>query len=233
MEMAGGLSHVTVLHRRSITACLSHHAGNAAGPPPRRLDRVFQITMRGCHAVARPPIGPGPAAVLPLAGVGACLALGIRRRLKRAKVTTGAVDGILARADPWLDDAGAPYPRDTASRLDRRYDILLQPAHRRSAGRRRIGEAPGPAAVVALATRRADRRIAVWHGRAGEISARPVITGLRQNRRCRRERRDHCQCNAEDDCAHRAAFAAWNMIRKKPALGLDPRVPSGFPPSRS
>ena len=65
----------------------------------------------------------------------------------------------------------------------RRHDLALEPAHRRAARGGRIGEAPGPAAVLAVATRGADGGIAVRNGGAGKIAPRPVITRLRIGRR--------------------------------------------------
>ena len=52
LDMAVGLAAVAVFHRGEVMpdrrrGALSHHAGNAARPMARRLDRLLEITTRG------------------------------------------------------------------------------------------------------------------------------------------------------------------------------------------
>ena len=109
MEVAVGATHLAFLHSGAVgiaatTKLLAHHPGNAARPPARRLDRFLQIAVRGGDAVAGAPVGPGAAAVVGLAGIGAGLALGVGRRLERFVIAAIAVDGIFEVADLRLDD---------------------------------------------------------------------------------------------------------------------------------
>src|SRR6202040_3066530 len=126
---------------------------------PWRLDRVLEVAVRDRHAVARPAIGKGAAAVLGLAGVGAGRGLGIGLRFERAVIAAEAIDGKFEVAGARLDDAGAAHARHAASRLHAGHDVALEPAHRRAARGRRIGETPGPAASLVLAARGTDRGI--------------------------------------------------------------------------
>src|SRR5580692_2869361 len=142
----------------------------------RRRDFLFEKTMRDRDAVAGPAIGPGPAAVFGFARIGAGFALGIHRRFEGAVIAAIAINGKLKLAHFGLDDAGTTYARDAAARLLGRHDLALEPAHRRAARGGRIGEAPGPAAALAVATGGADGGIAVRNGGAAKITPRPVIT---------------------------------------------------------
>src|ERR1700685_3301470 len=120
--------------------------------------------MRGGDAVTRPAIGPGPATLLGLAGIGAGFALRIGRRLERPVIAAEAIDRIFDGACLWLDHAGAADAGDAAGRLRRRHHVALEKAHRRRPGPGRIGKAPGFAVLLALAAAGTDRRIAVRHG---------------------------------------------------------------------
>src|SRR5580704_1653212 len=184
---------------------LPHHARNTARPVPWRLDRVLEVAVRDRYAVARPAIGPGAAAVLGLAGVDAGCGLGIRLRFERPVIAAKAVDGIFEVAGARLDDAGAAHARHAAARFHARYHIALEPAHRRAARGRRVGEAPGPAASLVFAAGGADRRIAVRHAGVRIIAARPVEARLRKRGRDDRSCRG-CEPNgdAHDDRPHHA-----------------------------
>ena len=85
--------------------------------------------MRGGRAVTRPAIGPGPAALLALAGIGASLTLGVWRA-RSSVITAEAVDRIFDGAGPRLDYAGAAYARHAATRLCPRHHLALEKAHR-------------------------------------------------------------------------------------------------------
>src|ERR1700680_588347 len=104
---------------------LSHHSGNAARPGTRRLDHVLEITVRGCRAIALAPIGPGAAARVTLASLGAGLAVRVGSGLEILVVAADAVDRVFEFAKPRLDDAGAAHARHAAARLHGRRDLVL------------------------------------------------------------------------------------------------------------
>src|SRR6185437_9106719 len=73
---------VTVFYRGPVTAesrprALAHHARDAARPLARQLDLALEVAARGIGAVAGPPVGPGAAAGVGLAGLRAGRALWI------------------------------------------------------------------------------------------------------------------------------------------------------------
>src|SRR5205085_3629035 len=106
-------------------------------------------------------------ALLALAGGFAGRAGGIGVHVHVAQVSAGAVDRELDRPAFALEHARALHARDATCVLHPRGDLALEPAH--GAGRRgaRVGEAPGTAAPLALAARRAGRRIGRTHGEVG------------------------------------------------------------------
>src|SRR3954451_6547210 len=138
---------------------LAHDPGHAAGLVAWRGDPLFEKTARRRPKIARPHIGPGAAAVLLLAGGFAGRALRIRIDVDIAVVAAGAVDRELDRAGPFLRHTCALHAGDAAGVFMARRDLALEPAGGARRGRARIGEAPGRAAPVALASRRANRRI--------------------------------------------------------------------------
>src|SRR5262249_42894077 len=138
----------------------AHDAGDAARTAARRLDRILEKALRGNGAIAGAQIGPGAAMAVGLACCRARLAARGDRGLERAVVAADAVDRIFGFAERRLDHAGAAHAGDAAARLGARHHFALEPAHRLLAERRRIREAPGSAALVVLAARGTDGRIA-------------------------------------------------------------------------
>src|SRR5262245_47940577 len=86
---------------------LSHNARDAARLPLRAGDVMLEIAHGGRSEIARPQIGPGPAALLAFAGGLAGLAGRIGRQLEIAGVAADPVDGKFDRTGVRLDHAGA------------------------------------------------------------------------------------------------------------------------------
>src|SRR5208282_5268798 len=164
---------------------------NAAGPAVRRLDHVLEVAARGGSAIARPAIGPRSAVRFGLTRRGAGFAMGVGRGFERPVIAADAVDRIFELAQPRLDDTGAVHTRHAAARPYARSDFVLEPAHGRPAGGRRIGKAPRPAAFVVLAPCRAHGRVAVCDRATRVIAARSIVARLRRGWRdaSRRPRR--------------------------------------------
>src|ERR1019366_2539960 len=166
---------------------LSHHTGNAARLVSRPRDLVFQIAARGWPDIAGPHIGPGAAFVLGVAGSLARSAGRFGCGLEIAVVAAEAVDGEFRRALARLDHAGPAHPRHAALVLDPRRHLALQPANGERIFRARIGEAPGPAARLALAAPGADGRVTVADLEVQVVAAAAVVAGLRLRRAGRRQ----------------------------------------------
>ena len=128
-------------------------------------------------------------------------------------VAAEAVDGKFDRPAARLDDAGAANAGHAARVLDARRHLSFQPADRGRVRRARIGESPGAAARLALAARRAGRRIAVADFETGVIAAAAVIADLRlRGGRDQRARAD--QDERKSACAARLISRPAAMLRR-------------------
>ena len=168
----------------AVAIALSHHTRDAARLPPRRAQAVLQIAARAGTAaeIAGPHIGPGAAAVVPLAGglAGrpvrvrrACRTGGSRRRGGRCRTRRRR------RGRGALDHAGALDARHAAGVLDPRRHLVLQPADRSRARPRpdRRSSRRGSARRGRSAPRRRpDRRIvrSRWCNRRRDGRIRPA-----------------------------------------------------------
>ena len=136
---------------------------------------VARAEVAGAH------VGPGAAAVLPLAGglAGGTVRVGLDVEI--AVVAAEPVDAELKGAvaplarllHPGALDAG-----DAARILHPLRHLVFQPANRILPGRAGIDEAPGTTAAFAIAPRGARRRVGRPFGHAGVIPAGTVKAGL-------------------------------------------------------
>src|SRR4051794_9653708 len=109
---------------------LPHHAGNEARLAARRLDILFQETVRVAADIAGPCKGPGAALVVGGAGGLAGLVAFLAVQVEITVIAAEAVDRGFGRTDRLLDHAGAAHAGDAAIVLGARGHIVLQPAHR-------------------------------------------------------------------------------------------------------
>src|SRR5438093_73032 len=158
---------------------------DAARLSQRAGDAVLEVADGSRTDIALPRVGPGAAGFLAFTGGLAALAARVRRQLEMPIVAAAAIDGKLDGTGVELDDTGAAHARHTAGCGGTRRDPRLEPADGVGGLGHRIGERPGTAARIALATRRAQRRIAGARGRGGIVSARPVVADLGRGRPAR------------------------------------------------
>ena len=102
---------------------------------------------------------------------------------------------------------------------------VLQPAGGVHMGGARIREAPGAAAPVALAARGAGRRIAVAHGEAQIVAARPVVADLRHGRRQAGDERERQHADGKRQSPHArrclprpVCAARRDMLARRPLI---------------
>src|SRR5262249_12730978 len=163
---------------------LPHHARHAARLAARRPQAILEIAarVRVDAEIAGPDIGPGPAVLLRLAGLLARRPVGIRGGVEVAVVAAEAVDAELDDALAALArllDARTLDARDAAGVLGALRHLAPEPAYGVLPRRAGIDEAPGAAARLAVAARRARGGIARPFDRAGIVAARAIESGLR------------------------------------------------------
>lgn len=180
--------------------------------------------MRRAAAVARPPIGPRPAAGLVLAGSGAGFAGRVGWRLEGAIISAIAIDRIFDGACPRFDHAGATHTGDAARCLYARHYFALEKTHRRRTGRRWIGKAPRPAILVVFAAACACCGIAIRHRSTGIIAAGPVKAGLRPAWRNIGQGRKNQHGQARQECPRHCA-----NLESRPCPNVPPAQQNAVP----
>src|ERR1700722_5435003 len=107
----------------SMPRLLPHHARDKTGPAPRRLDFLFQETVRVFAGISRPGIAPGPTFVVAGAGRLAGFVALAFFQFETVVVAAGPVDRGLDRPVARLDHAGAAHAGDTAGVLGARRHV--------------------------------------------------------------------------------------------------------------
>src|SRR5262249_34119226 len=132
-----------------IRRALPHHARNTARLVMRRSHAIFQIAPRIWTEITGSHVGPGAALGFGVAGGLTGFARRIGRHLKIAIIAASAINRKLPHAMARLDDSGAANAGRGGAVLHPRRHLALEPAHRRTIGRR-VVEAPGVAPAVAV-----------------------------------------------------------------------------------